>query len=269
MLLKIEQTHTDISNVNYRKENHGGDKMLAADVKFAMVLPAAMMHDMVLDQPPIPFAEFFYHDPAPKEGEMFPDTNMISKRRELCIGAMQITSEYSEHKITFNTEGGNQLPMVFGEAKINTLILELKENRTVELTGRFQFLMPDDDETIGRLAEFIKRTVVIDIDPPEQVDIEDEEASNVTPIKSEEIDESDEIEIEEDPMYNQAVEIVAKHQKSGISFIQRELKVGYNRAAWIVDALEARKVISPTDEAGQRQILIEQPTTEEAESDTE
>jgi S-DNA-T family DNA segregation ATPase FtsK/SpoIIIE len=59
-----------------------------------------------------------------------------------------------------------------------------------------------------------------------------------------------------DELYEQAKLIVIQDQKSSISYLQRRLKIGYNRAASIVEQLEATKVLSEANIKGNREILI-------------
>ena len=49
---------------------------------------------------------------------------------------------------------------------------------------------------------------------------------------------------EADPMYDQAVEVVLKHRKASISLVQRHLKIGYNRAARLVEDMERAGLVS-------------------------
>jgi len=60
---------------------------------------------------------------------------------------------------------------------------------------------------------------------------------------------------EQDPMYDQAVEIVLKNRKASISLVQRHLKIGYNRAARLVEDMEKAGLVSPMSSNGQREIL--------------
>jgi S-DNA-T family DNA segregation ATPase FtsK/SpoIIIE len=65
-----------------------------------------------------------------------------------------------------------------------------------------------------------------------------------------------ETEGEEDEMYDQAVEIVTRSGQASISFVQRKLRVGYNRAARMIEAMEKAGILSPADGARPRKILI-------------
>jgi len=61
---------------------------------------------------------------------------------------------------------------------------------------------------------------------------------------------------EKDPMYDQAVEIVLKNRKASISLVQRHLKIGYNRAARLVEDMEKAGLVSAMSTNGQREILV-------------
>ena len=61
---------------------------------------------------------------------------------------------------------------------------------------------------------------------------------------------------EKDPMYDQAVEVVLKNRKASISLVQRHLKIGYNRAARLVEDMEKAGLVSAMSTSGQREILV-------------
>ena len=61
---------------------------------------------------------------------------------------------------------------------------------------------------------------------------------------------------EKDPMYDQAVEVVLKNRKASISLVQRHLKIGYNRAARLVEEMEKAGLVSSMSSNGQREILV-------------
>lgn len=64
---------------------------------------------------------------------------------------------------------------------------------------------------------------------------------------------------DDDPLYLQAIEIVAKEQKASTSFIQRHLKIGYNRAATLIDKMEADGLIGAADHVGKREVIMKKP----------
>ncbi len=61
---------------------------------------------------------------------------------------------------------------------------------------------------------------------------------------------------EKDDLYRQAVDIVRTERKVSTSYIQRCLKIGYNRAATIIERMEKEGIISPANHAGKREILL-------------
>ena len=66
----------------------------------------------------------------------------------------------------------------------------------------------------------------------------------------------DEADAEKDVLYDQAVQIVIDTKKASISGIQRRLKIGYNRAARMVESMESAGLVGPLESNGTREILI-------------
>jgi S-DNA-T family DNA segregation ATPase FtsK/SpoIIIE len=62
---------------------------------------------------------------------------------------------------------------------------------------------------------------------------------------------------EQDPFYDQAVQIVVKTRRASVSNIQRRLKIGYNRAARIVEDMEVAGIVSAMGANGNREVLVE------------
>lgn len=60
----------------------------------------------------------------------------------------------------------------------------------------------------------------------------------------------------DDPLLAEAVRHVTDEGKCSISFVQRILKIGYNRAAHLVEAMEQKGVVSPANASGHRQVLV-------------
>lgn len=64
---------------------------------------------------------------------------------------------------------------------------------------------------------------------------------------------------EKDPLYDQAVRIVTETRRASISGVQRRLKIGYNRAARLVEAMEAAGIVTPMESNGNREVLAPPP----------
>ena len=61
---------------------------------------------------------------------------------------------------------------------------------------------------------------------------------------------------EADPMYDQAVGVVLQHRRASISLVQRHLRIGYNRAARLLEQMEQSGVVSAMGHSGNRDILV-------------
>ena len=59
-----------------------------------------------------------------------------------------------------------------------------------------------------------------------------------------------------DALYDKAVAIVLRDRKASISYVQRRLQIGYNRAATLIERMEEEGVVSPANHAGKREILV-------------
>jgi S-DNA-T family DNA segregation ATPase FtsK/SpoIIIE len=64
---------------------------------------------------------------------------------------------------------------------------------------------------------------------------------------------------EEDPLYDQAVQIVTETRRASASGIQRRLKIGYNRAARLIEAMEQAGIVSTQGSNGMREVLAHPP----------
>ncbi|UUX52231.1 DNA translocase FtsK 4TM domain-containing protein [Nisaea acidiphila] len=66
-----------------------------------------------------------------------------------------------------------------------------------------------------------------------------------------------------DALYDQAVAIVARERRASTSFIQRHLKIGYNRAATLIERMESEGVVSSANHVGKREVLVRNPNEDE------
>ena len=67
---------------------------------------------------------------------------------------------------------------------------------------------------------------------------------------------------EQDPLYDEAVKIVTTERKPSISYVQRRLKIGYNRAARLLEAMELAGLVGPLQANGAREVLAPPPPGE-------
>ncbi len=97
------------------------------------------------------------------------------------------------------------------------------------------------DDEVGKIVDFVKSQG----EPDYREDIVFEDKKEV-----------DAFDDEEDELYDQAVSIVQETRKASISYIQRRLKIGYNRAARIVELMEKNGVVSAEQGSGKREVLL-------------
>jgi len=102
------------------------------------------------------------------------------------------------------------------------------------------------DQEVHRVAEYLKAQGV-----PQYIDgvlSSLEEAS-------ENVEGGPSLDAEADPLYDQAVEIVLKSRRASISQVQRHLRIGYNRAARLVEQMEAAGIVSAMQSNGNREVI--------------
>jgi DNA segregation ATPase FtsK/SpoIIIE, S-DNA-T family len=103
------------------------------------------------------------------------------------------------------------------------------------------------EEEIGRLCKFLR----------EQAEPQYDESI---------LEEQEESSFEDDPefdeLYDQAVQIVAETRQASVSMVQRRLKIGYNRAARMIETMEATGIVGPLQSNGMREVLSPAPPEE-------
>lgn len=110
------------------------------------------------------------------------------------------------------------------------------------------------DNEVHRVVEHLKQSA----EPQYEDDIINGPADPSAAISLTGID-SDAAGDESDPLYDEAVRIVTESRRASISGVQRRLKVGYNRAARMVEAMEAAGVVGPLESNGNREVLAPPP----------
>lgn len=139
--------------------------------------------------------------------------------------------------------------------KGDMLFLPPGESSPIRIQGSFV-----SDEEINRVVDFVKsqgkkpeydaNMINLDKSPKEEAkELEIEAASN-----------------EEDPLYNEIVEFAVRTGKISASLIQRKYRLGYNRAARIIDLLEEKGIIGPQNGSKPREVLVRLEETEGSEN---
>ncbi len=103
------------------------------------------------------------------------------------------------------------------------------------------------DAEINRIVEFTKKQ--------QKPDYEKSEEDIFASVAQDEAAEAEEEE-EYDEKYDEAVALVAKDRQASISYIQRRMRIGYNRAARIVECMEREGVVGPSDGVRPREVYV-------------
>ena len=74
---------------------------------------------------------------------------------------------------------------------------------------------------------------------------------------------------ETDEFFEQAVDLILEKEKASVSMLQRQFRIGYNRAARLMDELERRGLVGPEEGSKPRKVLITRAQWEEMQSPTE
>ena len=100
-------------------------------------------------------------------------------------------------------------------------------------------------DEVERVIDWVKKQQKVDYD------------ETMIPKKGESSSASDNVNDEpEDEFYNQAVDLVRRQQTASVSMLQRRFRIGYNRAARIVDEMEAKGIVGPSEGSKPRQVLV-------------
>jgi S-DNA-T family DNA segregation ATPase FtsK/SpoIIIE len=102
------------------------------------------------------------------------------------------------------------------------------------------------DHEVHKVVEYLKS-----LGRPEYVEglLEGEEADGGSELAVERDGESD-------PLYDQAVEMVLRTRRASISLVQRHLRIGYNRAARLIEQMEQAGLVSAMQTNGNREVLV-------------
>ena len=126
--------------------------------------------------------------------------------------------------------------------KGDMLFLPMGESVPQRIQGAFV-----SEEEISKLVNFVCNQHMASYDDKFNLDTS---SSTHSDIDKDDVD-------NDDPLYNEVVEFVVSTGKASASLIQRRFKVGYNRAARLVDELEERGIVGPQQGSKPREVLVE------------
>ncbi len=94
---------------------------------------------------------------------------------------------------------------------------------------------------------------------PNYIDGIVDDSNNTIPVPGMAAEGGENSDSESDPLYDEAVDYVLESRRASISSVQRKLRVGYNRAARLIETMEAAGVVSEMGSNGSREVLAPAP----------
>jgi hypothetical protein len=227
----------EILHLNARKEGPDDDKQLAVDVKLRAVTTMAVLHyfDDMLGQ-------LFYTD--------------IGAVRNTMIGPIPMKHELEDYRL--EVMGGTHHGV-----KLKKFALEAMDDGMVSITFQASF-KPSGDE-VAQMAEYLQDEIDIYLEPANaELDLGEAAGLNkslaadgaTATLHNANGDLLATFGEGADPLYENAKLVVVSHRRASISLVQRELRIGYNRAARLIEQMEADGVVSAMDGSGSRDVLV-------------
>ncbi|MGE8369339.1 DNA translocase FtsK [Cupriavidus sp.] len=210
-----------ILHLNTRKEGPEDNQELALDLKFKAVADHRVMRffDELL-------ANF-----------MFLSNGAV---RNKIMGPITYGHELESYRL-------DMVGSTFTGVRVKKFSLEPKDGFKVWVTFSVSF-KPSGDE-VARVAEFLLDEIDLSLmSGDNELDFGDSTGVRTVHVESG----------ADDELLEAARELVVNHRRASVSLIQRHLRIGYNRAARLIEALEVLGAVSEPDENGNRTVLVEE-----------
>ncbi|OVE46717.1 DNA translocase FtsK [Chromobacterium violaceum] len=225
MSLFTFEGRAEITHINTRKEGPDEDKVLAVDIKLTARAPAALIS--FFDEQ---LASVLYLDSGAVRNQMMEPIKFKHDVPdcELVIGRLQ-----------------------FMGAKVSKFQIEPVDGFQINLTWQNSFQPSGNDVAI--LSEYLKDEIDVyvaaqpDLFGQAQAGDGDGTGSSTTTTAGS----GD----EDDPLFSEACHLVMQSGKATISNVQRHLRIGYNRAARLIDSMEGIGIVSAMQSNGNREVL--------------
>lgn len=228
----------EIKHLNVRKEGPEDDKVLAIDIKFQCVTGSSVFD--------------FFHEGL--KDVLYTDVgavkNMMLKPLGFCNAILNCDLEI--------------LGQRYGGIEVGKFQLEPKDGH--QATMQFSISLQPTGDEVAKLSEFVMDEIDIHVQPQPELDFSGvaeaaaglNKLANEDGIKATISDGAGNVLVtfgDADPLYEQAVAIVMKNRRASISQVQRHLRIGYNRAARLIEEMERQGVVSGMNSDGSRDIL--------------
>lgn len=213
-----------IQHLNTRKEGPDEDKELAVDIKLTADCDLSVLY-------------YFGDDLA---AFLYLDSGAI---KYTSLGPLNFGNELENYRL-------DTLGSTFYGCRVKKFSIEPRDGHLVRLTFGVSF-KPSGDE-VATIAEYLQEEIGIRLEPAnEELDLDGGDARDTMERLNERLGD-----LAPDAMYDEAKRVVIETQRASISLVQRELRIGYNRAARLIEQMEHDGIVSTMDATGGRRVLI-------------
>lgn len=262
-----EFTYARLASITSRVEKHGDDDKPALSMRLEIEAPNTLLD--VID-PQIRHALYMAKPDAEPELPGVEQSTPILRCNSFEKHALTTAHEGWTLAVDYGVDEGD--PMVFGGCKVDKFHVEAKQGGSIVLSFRVGTSDIDADKG-GKLLMHNGDDIAITLKAPEKkpdaIDgsVEAFEKDHPPTGEGEGTDlfaqtsaeggaaKPDSNIPDEDPFYPDAVAIVRAKKRASISLVQREFQIGYNRAARLLERMEAEGVVSAQDSDGQRTVI--------------
>lgn len=207
----------EIKHLNVRKEGPDDEKALAVDVKLSFVASAELID--------------FFHDGL--RSVLFTDIGAV---KNCYLESLKFSNKIKNCELTI-------LDQHYNGVDVSKFVLTPKDTNQVTIT--FSVSISPSGTEVAQLAEYVMDEVDIHILPLPQLDFGTAQEAPAHVVNSD----------GPDALYDEAVKLVVQTRRASISLVQRHLRIGYNRAARLMEQMELGRVVSPMKSNGNRDVL--------------
>jgi hypothetical protein len=250
-MFRMDKQRLKLCNVNCKPEIHGEEHVTATYLTLE-----AKVSNTVFDQFDPKLRPSLFQKAADNTQEELIDGHLPELKFPM-LGPLTYGWEGAGYKSTIEY-GATGNDIVLPMSNLDNFRFELADGGTV--TMKFRIVCKTDALNNGRLIDMQQQEITLSLEPPsaEEQLKQQQDAEKAGGGKSSGDDNTGDLNLEgdgADPLYEQAKKLVADSGKASISFVQKELRIGYNRAARLIEEMEKAGVVSAMDAEGKRTVL--------------